>query len=105
MDDNLTIPEIGYGHRRLHRSMRQQRNIVIGLMNFGRLCEFRIYIADVARYFARLMRGVEERFFISFRLVGRMFSQIPFDLSFLRACIAVHVLSAMIATPPSTWNP
>ena len=88
---------------RLHRGVRQERNLVVDFNFRRRACKSGLDVALFSRNRAGLRGGIRKRLLMS-ALVSFAFGPSSHCTSSARRpCIAVQVLSAITATPFEIW--
>ena len=80
---DFAILELCSGYHRLHRSVRQQRDVIISLENPAALGKGRLRVALVAYNFPLLTCSGLQLLLILLRIVGCVRPVIPFDLELL----------------------
>src|SRR6266481_5703799 len=81
----LAVLELGESNHRLHRSVRQKRNIVVRLIDLSTFGERSIRITDIAHYFAGIVGGRSQFVLVCLRVVGFVWPVVPCDVQLLAA--------------------
>src|SRR6266571_809522 len=81
----LAVLELGESNHRLHRSVRQKRNIVVRLIDLSTFGERSIRITNIAHYFAGIVGGRSQFILVCVRVVGFVWSVVPCDVQLLAA--------------------